>query len=153
MVYFWSDDDGMWWYIKGKNGYCFCHVAETKNAWITVFRGIWLLSLTIIRRCPRGVMVKAVDWGIVVREFALQSRYYVHFRANTLGKGMNPLILSAMGKIVPLPMALAYQPTTVDMPLNKETEPNLSMISLMICQYFCLSSWMKYVLYLCQCFL
>ena len=34
--------------------------------------------------CPRGVMVKALDCGIVVREF-----YYVHFRANTLGKGMN----------------------------------------------------------------
>ena len=47
--------------------------------------------------CPRGVMVKAMDSGIVVREFVLQSRYYVHFRANTLGKGMNPLILPAMG--------------------------------------------------------
>ena len=40
---------------------------------------------------------KAMDCGIVVREFVLQSRYYVHFRANTLGKGMNPLILPAMG--------------------------------------------------------
>ena len=47
--------------------------------------------------CPRGVMVKAMDCGIVVCEFVLQSRYYVHFRANTLGKGMNPLILPAMG--------------------------------------------------------
>ena len=46
---------------------------------------------------PMGVMVKAMDCGIVVREFVLQSRYYVHFRANTLGKGMNPLILPAMG--------------------------------------------------------
>ena len=46
--------------------------------------------------CPRGVMVKAMNCGIVVREFV---RYYVHFRANTLGKGMNPLILPpAMGK-------------------------------------------------------
>ena len=54
------------------------------------------------RGCPRGVMVKAMDCGIVVREFVLQSRYYVHFRANTLGKGMNPLILPSMGKIVPL---------------------------------------------------
>ena len=43
-----------------------------------------------------GVMFKAMDCGIVVREFELQSRYYVHFRANTLGKGMNPLILPAM---------------------------------------------------------
>ena len=41
--------------------------------------------------CPRGVMVKAMSCGIVVRKFVLQSRYYVHFRANTLGKGMNPL--------------------------------------------------------------
>ena len=49
--------------------------------------------------CPRGVMVKAMNCGIVVRKFVLQSRYYVHFRANTLGKGMNPLILPpAMGK-------------------------------------------------------
>ena len=49
--------------------------------------------------CPRGLMVKAMNCGIVVREFVLQSRYYVHFRANTLGKGMNPFILPpAMGK-------------------------------------------------------
>ena len=47
--------------------------------------------------CPRDVMVKAMDCGIVVCEFVLQSRYYVHFQANTLGKGMNPLILPAMG--------------------------------------------------------
>ena len=42
-------------------------------------------------------MVKAMDCGIVVREFILQSRYYVHFQANTLRKGMNPVILQAMG--------------------------------------------------------
>ena len=47
--------------------------------------------------CPRGVMVKTMDCGIVVSEFVLQSHYYVHFQANTLGKGMNPLILPAMG--------------------------------------------------------
>ena len=42
-------------------------------------------------------MVKAMDCGIVVSEFKLQLRYYIYFRANTLGKGMNPLILPAMG--------------------------------------------------------
>ena len=47
--------------------------------------------------CPRGVMVKAMDCGIVVSEFVLQLRYYVHICANNLGKGMNPLILPAMG--------------------------------------------------------
>ena len=38
---------------------------------------------------PRGVMVKAKDCGIVVRDFVLHSCYHVHFRANTLGKVMN----------------------------------------------------------------
>ena len=38
-------------------------------------------STQIYGGCPRGVMVKAMDCGIVVREFVLQSRYYVHFRA------------------------------------------------------------------------
>ena len=38
-------------------------------------------------------MVKAMDCEIVVSEFVLQSRYYVHFRANTIEKGMNLLIL------------------------------------------------------------
>ena len=45
----------------------------------------------------RDVMVKAMNCGIVVSEYVLQSRYYVHFRANTIGKGMNRLILPAMG--------------------------------------------------------
>ena len=47
--------------------------------------------------CPRGVMAKAMNGGVVVSEFALQLRYYVHFRVNTLGKGMNSIILSSMG--------------------------------------------------------
>ena len=47
--------------------------------------------------CPSGVIVKAMDCGIVVSEFEFQSHYYVHFRANTLGKGMDLLILPAMG--------------------------------------------------------
>ena len=55
-----------------------------------------LISLhTICRGCPCGVMVKATDCGIVASEFVLQSRHYIHFRANTLGKGMNPPILPA----------------------------------------------------------
>ena len=36
-------------------------------------------------------MVKALDCSIIAREFELQSRYYVHFRTNTLEKDMNPL--------------------------------------------------------------
>ena len=47
--------------------------------------------------CPPGVMVKAMDCEIVISEFELQLCFYVHFRANTLGKGMNPFFLPAMG--------------------------------------------------------
>ena len=39
---------------------------------------------------PRGVMVKVMVCEIAAREFELQSRYYVHFWTNTLGKGTNP---------------------------------------------------------------
>ena len=46
--------------------------------------------------CPRGVMVKTMDWGIIVSEFELQSRYYIHFRTNTFREGMNLLILPDM---------------------------------------------------------
>ena len=34
-------------------------------------------------------MVKSLPCGIVVSEFELQSRYYVHFWTNILGKGIN----------------------------------------------------------------
>ena len=51
------------------------------------------------RRRPCGVVVIVLDCDFVVIEFELQSRYYVHFRTNALGKGMNP---STMGYIVPL---------------------------------------------------
>ena len=47
--------------------------------------------------CHRDVMVNELDCRIVVREFVLQLHNYVHFQANTLGKGMNPPILPAMG--------------------------------------------------------
>ena len=35
-------------------------------------------------------MVKSQDWRMVVSEFELQSRCYVYFRTNTIGKGMKP---------------------------------------------------------------
>ena len=40
---------------------------------------------------PSGIMFKALDCGIVGREFEPQSRYYVHFQTNTLGKVWSPL--------------------------------------------------------------
>ena len=43
-------------------------------------------------------MVKAMDYE--------SSRYYVHFRINTLGKGVNSLILPAIGEESSLPYYL-----------------------------------------------
>ena len=40
---------------------------------------------------PRvGVVAYALNCGLVVREFEIQSSYYVHFRTDTLKKGMDP---------------------------------------------------------------
>ena len=51
-----------------------------------------LSSLSLcLKGCHHGVMIKAMDDGIVVSEFELQSHYYFHFQTNTLGKGMSPL--------------------------------------------------------------
>ena len=41
-------------------------------------------------------MVKAMDGGVIVRKVEFQLRNY--FQTNTIGKGMNPLILPAMVK-------------------------------------------------------
>ena len=69
-----------------------CQIEQTVCKQITDVK-FWLLY----GGCPRGVMVKAMVCEIVTREFELQSCYYIYFRVNTLGKGMNPLILPAMG--------------------------------------------------------
>ena len=47
------------------------------------------LTLSFLRN---GVMIKALNSRIVVSESGLQSKYYVQFQTNTLGKGMNPFI-------------------------------------------------------------
>ena len=45
-------------------------------------------------------MVKVLDYSLEVSEFEQQHHefhYDIHFRANILGKGMNPLISQAIG--------------------------------------------------------
>ena len=72
-------------------------------------------------------MVNKLDSKIVVNEFDLHSRYYVHFGINTLWEGMNCFIPSTKNKIV---LRLFFYrdvfgtrySTEVDMPLNKETK-------------------------------
>ena len=51
---------------------------------------------------PRGVVINVLDWDILVSKFELRSCYYIHFRANTLRKGMNSLITLIMCQKVPL---------------------------------------------------
>ena len=53
----------------------------------------YVLYYALHRGCPCCVMIKVLDYGIVVRKIEFQSRYYVYFWTNTLGKGMNPFIL------------------------------------------------------------
>ena len=93
-----------------------------------------LLSLLLLfEGSLLGVVVNFLGWDIVVSEFKLQSRYYVHFRTNTLGKGTNTIIhTQILCLIVPL---LSFfgdgfgikLPTKADMLLNKEAKPNLSI--------------------------
>ena len=45
----------------------------------------------------RGVIVRALDYGIKVSEFELHSNYHVHFQTSILRNGMNTLILIAIG--------------------------------------------------------
>ena len=47
--------------------------------------------ITTFMEGPRGVIVKAMDSGIVVREFVLQSHYNIHFGQIPLGKVWTPL--------------------------------------------------------------
>ena len=49
------------------------------------------------RVSPLGVVANVLDCNIGVSKFELHSYYDVHFRTNTLGKGMNSLILSICG--------------------------------------------------------
>ena len=44
----------------------------------------------VVLQSTAGVMAKVLDCSLEVSEFELQSRYYVHFRINTLGKGIEP---------------------------------------------------------------
>ena len=66
------------------------------NEYTNVFQQIKINTyLSMNKQYMKGL--HAMKCGIVRSEFELQSRYYIHFWTNTLGKGMNPLTLPAMG--------------------------------------------------------
>ena len=70
--------------------------------------------------CTRGVIVNAMNGGIVVSEFEIQSHYYVHFQTNPLGKGMDPLSSQLWVKWY----HYCYS-WRIDVILSKETNSNL----------------------------
>ena len=47
--------------------------------------------------CFCSVVANVLDCDVVMSEFELQLRYLVHFRTNSLGNGMNPYIILAIG--------------------------------------------------------
>ena len=50
----------------------------------------------------RSVVANVLDFDSIESEFKFQSHHYVHFQINVIGKSFEPLILSAIGLIVPL---------------------------------------------------
>ena len=64
--------------------------------WKQRFKEIFFLIVNKTKNywgCPHGVMIKAMDCGIVVSKSKIQSHYYFHFWINTLSRGVKPLIL------------------------------------------------------------
>ena len=49
-----------------------------------------------VGRSLRSTVADVLNYDIVVSEFELKSRYYIHFWSNTFGQGMNTLIPPAM---------------------------------------------------------
>ena len=67
----------------------------------------------------RGVAAQKLQYDIEVREFDFQSRYYIHFRTNTLGDGGKSLnfvgwlfrfygISTFVGYLMPNPFVCKY---------------------------------------------
>ena len=70
---------------------------DNMGTWNVPSYGSKQISTSDTDHTYHGVMAKAMDYGVIVSEFELQSRYYVHYWKNTLRKGMNLLILPGMG--------------------------------------------------------
>ena len=59
---------------------------------LCILEMVYLFPSKINGVSPSIVMVKELDCSLQVTEFELQTYYYVHFRTNTLGKGIKPLV-------------------------------------------------------------
>ena len=66
------------------------------SIYVHVCAGIYVCMLSACKSFssggdPLGVVAKALDIDILESEFKITSRYYIHFRTNTLGEDMSPL--------------------------------------------------------------
>ena len=67
-------------------------LTPTKWEFTNVFDDGDIYRYDILNRVgPRGLVANVSDYNIVVSEFELQSRYYVHFRTIPLGKVLTSL--------------------------------------------------------------
>ena len=82
--------------------YYICRTNSSDNGFFVLHKTrhkkhLAVLEAITITENPRGIRVKVLDCDIVVYEFELQSCYYFHFQTNSLGKGINLLILPETG--------------------------------------------------------
>ena len=56
-------------------------------------KSFFFLFWSFRNKNPRVVISKVQNCDLEVSRFELQTRYYIHFRTNTLDKVMNPIII------------------------------------------------------------
>ena len=61
----------------------FEYIGNKKLVSISLYAHL-MAGLVYKEKCPCSVMAKVLNSGLEVCEFELQSRYFVHFRTNTL---------------------------------------------------------------------
>ena len=95
---------------------------------ITSFDILYIFRHSIIEVCGEGshhdAVASVLDCDIVVNEFELKSRYLIHFRTNTLLKGMNlfmPELWIEWYRCFSF-INIVKRPTKADMPLNRKTK-------------------------------
>ena len=63
--------------------YCLEYPASSANLYLSVYTSI-LIYVYLSWESPCGLVVNVQECDIIVNEFELQSRYYVHFRSNPI---------------------------------------------------------------------
>ena len=74
--------------------YIYIYKLETLRNWFLDTHSpvgfFFLIEASLWMGCFLGLMANVLNSSLEINEFELQSRNYVHFRTNTLGKAMKP---------------------------------------------------------------